>query len=189
MAEKRIFNFDGNGGVTEPGNSGAQNDAGGIGTEQSERVTGNAYVNPADARGDNDASRGNDATSAGQPRRRGRPPGSGNKPGRKPAPSNLSVDGLNRVIMMAHVMLAEATKVPELVMSEPESKSLAAASIEVLKFYPGIVPDEKTLAWINLGMVASTIYGTRFAAMRIRIAREKRRPNVVNLRGENEQPN
>lgn len=51
--------------------------------------------------------------------------------------------------------------IPELKLEEQESKDLAMAVKQVTDLYDMPLMDEKTLAWINLTMTASAIYGTR----------------------------
>lgn len=64
-------------------------------------------------------------------------------------------------------MLASITRVEELAITPDESASLAGALHHVNSFY-NIPMAEKTLAWVNLSMVAGTIYGTRILAIRAR---------------------
>lgn len=71
-------------------------------------------------------------------------------------------------------MLAGITRVPEFMVSQDESTELAKALSTVSQFYDVQVA-EKSLAWINLGMVAGSIYGTRLVA----IAARRRHAKVV----------
>lgn len=75
-------------------------------------------------------------------------------------------------MLSTHAMLSAALEVPELELEEKEAGAIAQSLVEVQRFYPvGI--DEKTLAWINLITVLGGVYGTRYAAVRVRKKREK----------------
>lgn len=67
---------------------------------------------------------------------------------------------------MVHWALATALKTPELELTPEEGEKLGASVSRVTELYadiPGM--DEKTMAWVKLGGVAATIYGTRFIAI------------------------
>ena len=81
--------------------------------------------------------------------------------------ASVPVDVLSAVLFSGHMMLAGITRVPELALAQPESDELAKALNTVSAFY-NVEVAEKTLAWINLSMVAGTIYGTRLMAIRAR---------------------
>jgi hypothetical protein len=76
--------------------------------------------------------------------------------------------GIEKVLYSIHQMAAAIVGVPEFAIDEAESKTLAEAVTNVSKHYP-IGMDEKTVAWCNLAMVASGMYGTRFFAYRMRM--------------------
>lgn len=59
-----------------------------------------------------------------------------------------------------HAMLAVGMQTPELALTEPESKAVAASIAEVQRHYPNAM-DPKTLAWINLAMVLGGVYVPR----------------------------
>ena len=65
------------------------------------------------------------------------------------------------------------TSIKEINLEEEEARKLATASKEVLKFYP-LGMSDKALAWINLGVVATGIYGTRIMAYSLRRETERR---------------
>lgn len=62
------------------------------------------------------------------------------------------------------MMGAAFLKVPQLVLSEDESKKLAEAITSVTELYDIPLMDEKTQVWVNLAMVAGSIYGPRIVA-------------------------
>jgi hypothetical protein len=77
--------------------------------------------------------------------------------------------------------MAGALIAPELVLTHDESKIYADAANEVASHYNNII-DAKTMAWINLSMCVSGLYGPRFYAIHLRKKYEKEetpRPNVV----------
>jgi hypothetical protein len=60
---------------------------------------------------------------------------------------------------------------PELALDDGESKALADAAQKVAAHYDHSM-DPKTLAWVNLAMVAGGIYGTRIFAIRARLKKD-----------------
>jgi len=70
-----------------------------------------------------------------------------------------------------HMMLATFAKVPELALSEEESKRLAEAIERVAVLYD-FDASEKSIAWMNLFMCAGGIYGTRMFAFHMRTKAE-----------------
>jgi hypothetical protein len=81
--------------------------------------------------------------------------------------------------------LSAVTKTPELALDPDEAKELAKAAAEVQKHYDTVI-DPKTLAWVQLGMVAASVYGPRMIAVNIRLKNEKAQrrqqaSNVVHL--------
>jgi hypothetical protein len=65
------------------------------------------------------------------------------------------------------MMGAAILDTPELVLDESEAKALADASAKVAAHYNHTI-DPRTMAWVNLAMVAGGIYGTRIFAIRAR---------------------
>jgi len=59
-----------------------------------------------------------------------------------------------------HAMAAIALEAKEFAISEDESKQIAKALVNVQQHYEMTISPE-TMAWINLGMVAASIYGPR----------------------------
>lgn len=78
-----------------------------------------------------------------------------------------------------HSALAALTTIRELELEEEEARKLSNASKEVLRYYP-IGMSDKALAWVNLGVVACGIYGTRIMAYSVRRGTE-RRARIVTL--------
>ena len=83
------------------------------------------------------------------------------------------------MILAVHSALAALTTIRELELEEDEARKLSNASKEVLRYYP-IGMSDKALAWVNLGVVACGIYGTRIMAYSVRRAAE-RRARIVTL--------
>jgi hypothetical protein len=71
------------------------------------------------------------------------------------------------------MMAAAAFSTPELALDEKESSELAKAIVNVSQYYDTTVAPE-TLAWINLGAVAVSVYGTRAFVLL-----SKRKPKAV----------
>lgn len=120
---------------------------------------------------------GNGSGSGGTGKRRGRPPGSHYGPRKTKAQTNLS--GLEGILLSMHAMAAGFLEVQELALDPAEAKLLADAAVQVAAYY-GSVVNPKVLAWVNLAMVCGGIYGTRFAAYRMRMKSEgANRPKLV----------
>jgi hypothetical protein len=61
-------------------------------------------------------------------------------------------------------LLSVVLKMEELELEELEADRLGAAMADVAELYD-IEVAEKTAAWVNLGMVATEVYGTRITAI------------------------
>lgn len=83
--------------------------------------------------------------------------------------ASLDLDGLSGILLNIHGMLAAMTETPELVLAPQEAEELAKAIQANARHYniPAVGP--KVLDGINLAMVLVTIYGGRFAAIRLRM--------------------
>ena len=80
---------------------------------------------------------------------------------RRGAAEAESAQNLAGILLSLHAMGAVLLKTPELELTEEEAGKLAAAVAHVNELYGGVVLPEKAAAWINLIMVAGTIYGPR----------------------------
>lgn len=76
------------------------------------------------------------------------------------------------------MMMAGATKIPELSLSPEESKQLAGAIAEVNQHY-NVAIDPKVMAWVGLTTTCVSIYAPRLAAHKIRTHAETKRNNVA----------
>jgi hypothetical protein len=74
------------------------------------------------------------------------------------------------------MMLAAFTHEPTFAITEEESKKLAAGITRVVELYDVPMLDERSKAWIGLGLVGVEVYGTRIAAAAMD---RKRRPHIV----------
>ena len=112
-----------------------------------------------------------------QPERRGRgrPRGSRNAT-EKSVPANIS--GIEKTLLTLHMMLG-AVVAPELALSDDAAREYAAAIQNVNRHYNYKVFDQKTQDWLNLGMLISAVYGSRFVAIRNRKRAEFAASRVV----------
>jgi len=62
-------------------------------------------------------------------------------------------------------MLATMMRTPEMSLSPEEARNLAVSAANVAKHYPNTGIDAKTMAWMQLAMVAMGVYGTRAMAI------------------------
>jgi hypothetical protein len=68
------------------------------------------------------------------------------------------------MLLNAHIMLAVLAKNPMLELTEGEAKKLGQAVERVTELYEVPLLDERSRAWINLGLVGFEVYGTRIIA-------------------------
>lgn len=115
-------------------------------------------------------------SESGEPKkRRGRPPGSGK--GKTPgssSPKSKTVPtliGIEKILLSMHMMGAAMIGVPELQLSEDESKQLADSIERVAALYD-MGMSEKAIAWSQLLMVAGATYGPRIFAYQLRTKAE-----------------
>lgn len=103
--------------------------------------------------------------------RRGRPRKSDSE---KTPEIPASLVDLNGLLLSLHQMGSALLEIKELELDETEAKKLADGIKQVTKFYPVNI-DPKKIAWLNLGIVMTEIYGTRIMAynMRVKAEREK----------------
>ena len=92
--------------------------------------------------------------------------------GAKEKKTPVHLAGLESLLLSVHAMGAAILKVPELTIDPKEAHVLAEAASNVMQFYPYAL-DEKTTAWVNLGMVAAGVYGTRALAFHNRMRQER----------------
>lgn len=103
------------------------------------------YVDPATVAG-------NEPTDSAPRKGRGRPKGSKN--------GKETSQDLGSVLYSIHLMMGIMVA-PELSIAQDEANELGKAVARVNDLFGGIVLPEKTLAVINLGIVATKIYGPR----------------------------
>lgn len=133
-------------------------------------IAGFEVVDPTDVGGNT-----NRDAAGGTGKRRGRPPGSRNSTSAK-TPKNL--EGIESLLLSVHFMGATILGTPELALDPEESKKLSNAIQNVAQYYPvGLSP--KMMAWINLGMVAGGIYGTRMVAIYKRMETERMKKTKI----------
>lgn len=137
-------------------------------------------VDPAAVTGNTDTGHGG---TAGEPKRRGRKPGSTNKPRTATAQQGSAVDknALRDLILFAHTILLESTKIQEFKMEAAEAEVIAAASVNVLRHYDIGQQSQKAMDWIALIGAVGMVYGTRAIAYRTRTAKP-RQGNVQQIR-------
>jgi hypothetical protein len=68
------------------------------------------------------------------------------------------------MLLNAHIMLAVLAKNPMLELTEGEANKLGQAVERVTELYEVPLLDERSRAWINLGLVGFEVYGTRIIA-------------------------
>jgi hypothetical protein len=78
--------------------------------------------------------------------------------------------------------MASKMLLPELELSEEESKTMARAISEVSQYYEIPMVSPQQVAWYNLTMTAAMIYGTRFVAYRNRTRKEAAEKRAGNVR-------
>lgn len=141
---------------------------------------GIAFADPAIIDGQPSSADGGDSGTA--KRKRGRPSGAKSSSGNnrsggastgKNQAKNSGTIGIEQILFSIHMMMAGAIKVPELSLTQDESKQLANAIAEVNSHY-NIAIDPKVMAWIGLSTTCVSIYAPRIAAYKIREGFEKK---------------
>jgi hypothetical protein len=84
--------------------------------------------------------------------------------------------------LLLSVHAAVATQVPEMAISDVEAKVLAENIIRVEQYYPKLSAalTGKVAAHIALLSSVGAVYGPRFAAIGVRMKRNKEESNVIN---------
>lgn len=130
-----------------------------------------ATVNPdAVAGGTGNAGAGDDSGTGETARKRGRPVGSGNKTKQIP----LDVNGLEKLLIGTHAMLAALVGNPNLQLDseskdydgKSEAAYYAASVKSVSDHYKVEWLDQKSIDWINLLQCLGAVYGGRIFAAR-----------------------
>jgi hypothetical protein len=93
------------------------------------------------------------------------------------APSSLSVEGIEGLLLTTHVLLAGLTQTPELKLDEDEAKAYAKAVANVARHYPAFPITQELQDWLALGLVTVRIYSTRAIAIGIRKKRKAGAPS------------
>jgi hypothetical protein len=84
-----------------------------------------------------------------------------------------SAQNLTGILLSLHMMGATLLKTPELELTEDEAAKLASAVARVNELCGGMVLPEKAAAWIQLIMVAGTIYGPRIIVIQAKGKQKK----------------
>lgn len=71
-------------------------------------------------------------------------------------------------MLLAHTVLLAATQIPEMEMSAEEAEKIAQSSVNVLRHYDIAQQSQKVIDWTALIGALGIIYGSRFAAFRVR---------------------
>lgn len=152
------------------GGNATENDNGTNGSNNNVASSAPDYVDPAYI---------NDDGTIRKRRKYTRRNGSGNSGGNRSRRSSASetTKTLSALLFSLHSMAAAFLKVEELQITEEESKQLGEAITRVTELYEIPMLDEKTAAWLNLGMVAVGVYGTRATAMMF--SQKKKQPAKV----------
>lgn len=124
-----------------------------------------------------------DTVSGDTPRKRGRPAGSGNtgirKASAKKAPSALV--GIENLLLSLHMMAAAALQAPEFAINEAQAKEMSKAIELVSEGYISTV-NPKAMAWVQFGVVMSTVYGGMYFKYKSRKATETKVKQVAPVR-------
>ena len=94
-------------------------------------------------------------------------------PRRRGAAEAESAQNLAGILLSLHMMAAALLQTPELEITQEESVRLGAAIAHVNDLYGGLILPEKAAAWIQLIMVAGTIYGPRVIVISARKSKKK----------------
>jgi hypothetical protein len=113
--------------------------------------------------------------------------GSSSLGGTTKAETQANLAGLETLLLSVHAAIAAVSHIPEMRLDANEARVLAKATADVMAHYP-LAFSPKQVAWCNLVMTASGIYGTRAIAYSARMraerdaAKRKLGPSVVEER-------
>jgi hypothetical protein len=148
----------------DSGNGGGGSDGSDYRDATGERFDPNLHVHPDKRNRD------------GSFRRRKQSGGSRNK-GKGKAANNSDLESVAHILaagmVMFHGALANATKTPELVLSEEEATNLSKTGLDFLSHFD-VAPDPKVISGVVFASQIMAVYGSRYAAIRIRKAQEKK---------------
>lgn len=83
------------------------------------------------------------------------------------------------MLFTLHLFAAKISKIELLEITQDEAEQLAGAITRVTELYDIAILDEKTMAWVQLAMVGSAVYGTRIMAS---VLSAKKKSNVVEMK-------
>lgn len=95
------------------------------------------------------------------------------KPERTRKSASEATSDLAGLLYSLHFMGAAFLKIPDMALTEDESRNLATAVVRVTELYDLPLMSEEARAWINLTMVAGNVYGTRIASHAIEAKRAR----------------
>lgn len=102
----------------------------------------------------------------GRPRRR-KPRGQGKIQEARAAPP---IDFVVTTLTTLHLTLAAIARTPELMIAEEDAKALGNAIVKVCEF-EGVGVNPRVMAWTNLAIIATGIYGPRAIAIYVKSQR------------------
>lgn len=139
--------------------------------------------NQPDGRDDDNGTRfvdpaGTPYTDSGEStgKRRGRPRGSRNA--KRTSPAQATKD-ISQLLFSLHLGMASFFKSEVLALTEDEAQNLGAAITRVTDLYDIRILPEKYMAWVNLGIVGSGIYGPRLFVLSQQKKRAHQKPIPV----------
>lgn len=112
----------------------------------------------------------------GTGKRRGRPRGSRNA--KRTSPAQATKD-ISQLLFSLHLGMASFFKSEVIALTEEEAQNLGAAITRVTDLYDIRILPEKYMAWINLGIVGSGIYGPRLFVLSQQKKRAQQKPPIV----------
>jgi len=148
------------------------------------------YTDPstitANSGGDGDAPFGRFAN--GKPRKRSpngsRRNGDGGSGSRRASATEATRD-LAQILQAIHWGIGKLLKTPEWALTDEEAEKYGKAVSRVTELYDIPMMDEKSRAWLNLGIVSMEISAPRIAA--VILGKKKRQPQVVPMPGMQQQ--
>ena len=160
----------------ESDNADFDSDGLGDGIARASRGTGRAstaaeILDPAALGG---GSNSGDDTAEPARKKRGRKPGSVNKPRSTTKAETASLaDTIKDALIGIHSSLYALTSVPEANIEEDEAARVAQKSAVLASYYWDTEVPAKYTAWFNFVFAVGSVYGTRFALYKARLAFEK----------------
>lgn len=136
-------------------------------------IAGFETVDPASIGNGSGNADGNNGSGEPVKRGRGRPAGSGGAKAGSPKKAQGNLKGVEGLLLSLHMMVAGMAKAPEFAINEMQAQEMAKAIDAVTDEHLSAL-DPKTMAYVNLAIVMSGVYGSAYYRFSSRKEKERK---------------